>query len=438
MAANIWSVEGPRPNRRGNEQPSTDSVPRSHAGPQLDTLIRAGRHRFRVAEYVADHARFSTELQHARESRAQAWCSCSNPPRPLVIRRVRHADGDTYCLAAWPNDRHRHHLRCPLISPDSHARTPGGYARIPGIVEGSASFFIRPAFSLGTEPRKVTPARMLPGTGHSGVPRAKASLTAIVRYIWEGCGLNRFSPGCGREWSTVQSCLSEFAQRGRISSRRLDQMLYIVPPFAIADAVRINRTRAAFLDARTSGERFLLLGELDLAARDTTTLRCVRHFPRTLAIGESLAADLLKRFPATRCLIARSVAGRVVALYLVERGATRRQLSIIDGALLSVSNSFTPADSSHEVSLANLLEADRRCFEKPMRPDTSGFMPDFVLTDVEPRLIMEIWGMDNAAYLAHKSEKLHAYDTRGYTVWNWEPARDRAISPIPPRATRAD
>lgn len=63
------------------------------------------------------------------------------------------------------------------------------------------------------------------------------------------------------------------------------------------------------------------------------------------------------------------------------------------------SGAYLPADSSHEVAMADWLVAHGRSLTKPWRYDPCGcsdsastrVFPDFVLTDTDPATVVEVW-----------------------------------------------
>ena len=90
---------------------------------------------------------------------------------------------------------------------------------------------------------------------------------------------------------------------------------------------------------------------------------------------------------------------------------------------------FIPVDSGYEFRIANMLNAQQHRFEKPRRYDgAAATFRDFVLTDCQPSVPMEVYGMDSDDYNPRKAEKIRHYRDSGNPYWAWDVLRD----PEPP------
>nr|WP_264372770.1 MULTISPECIES: DUF1173 domain-containing protein [Streptomyces] len=72
---------------------------------------------------------------------------------------------------------------------------------------------------------------------------------------------------------------------------------------------------------------------------------------------------------------------RRVGLFLVSL-SPKDYLIVEDLAVMLTNRAYIPADSSHEITMADALAAAGRSYLKPLRYDTTtNVFPDFVLTD---------------------------------------------------------
>lgn len=96
-----------------------------------------------------------------------------------------------------------------------------------------------------------------------------------------------------------------------------------------------------------------------------------------------------------------------IAQVEVKQGAKGGYASVIDLALIGITGEFIPVESSYERTVADLLVLQERSFTKPLRYDAESdqVLPDFILTDTAREVPLEVFGRDDAKYLARKDEK---------------------------------
>ena len=124
-----------------------------------------------------------------------------------------------------------------------------------------------------------------------------------------------------------------------------------------------------------------------------------------------------------------------IAQVELKQGAKGVYSSVIDLALMSITGELIPVESSYERTVADLLVVQGRSFTKPLRYDAESdqVLPDFILTDTAREMPLEVFGRDDAKYLARKEEKRHHYEAHygadGW--WSWDAAAGTA-SAVPP------
>ncbi|MCJ8352920.1 DUF1173 family protein [Novacetimonas hansenii] len=107
------------------------------------------------------------------------------------------------------------------------------------------------------------------------------------------------------------------------------------------------------------------------------------------------------------------------------------------GALMTVSRSMLPFESSHELAVADALVAAGRAFEKPLRFDAERDLvfPDFILQDTvrSAGYPMEVFDRMDEAYAARRAGKENYYNmTFGVGGWwSWDATTGSRMPPFP-------
>ena len=101
-------------------------------------------------------------------------------------------------------------------------------------------------------------------------------------------------------------------------------------------------------------------------------------------------------------------------------------MSIVGLALMQVSTSWIPVESSYELVIADKLVAEERAFLKPLRYDAgqAAVHPDFILLDTEGEAPMEVFGRSDEAYVNRRQEKVEYFNHfilhPGFTRVRWQ------------------
>jgi hypothetical protein len=160
----------------------------------------------------------------------------------------------------------------------------------------------------------------------------------------------------------------------------------------------------------------------------------------TYRVSLTLDNDRIRRrFPRIAPVL--SDGGRAVALVVAE--STDKQtsygnlfLSVVDSVCMGVERmTWTPVDSSYELTVARKLYEEKRSFRKPLRFDARRevVLADFELRDVhDGPYPMEVFGRDDAVYRARAAQK-HAFydDVYGQQWWSWDATVEAEPPPFP-------
>lgn len=366
---------------------------------------------------------FAPLFARARAEVGHALCACRTPSLRLVIRSSRSG---RYHLAGWPNEGELHSPDCDFHKLSGALSGRGGYSA-EAIRETQGGVQIRLNAALSR--RLNMPA--VPARGSTserdGRTTKSVGLLGLLHWAWEESQLNRWH-ACWtrRSWSTCCAELRRTLAGVRLNSEELEDVAFVIPPFSQKEAARNALAFAKFRArlARRSGtqRRGLILGEIKDVMPTPHGVRYVlaRHRGALFATA-ALNARLQTSYRSAFSQAARLVKARCIGLFLVELSPSGN-LIVVDMAAMLTSRLYIPADSSHEVMMADALCGKRRSFVKPLRYERSdAVFPDFVLTDTDPHSYVEVYGIRGREdYDRRKKIKQEFYRSSGANLFEWE------------------
>ena len=376
-----------------------------------------------VAALRQDPDRYVVLFGRARHEVGHAVCLCRTDQ---VVRLVIRLRAGRYHLATWPAGGHQHAPGCTWYrSPDSMS---GRSACGDAITIGPTSTSIRlsePLTITGTAAVAEASAPARASADPSPAHRRTIGLLGLLHWLWESAQLNVRRPSEDRPWRTCWSQLDEQARDCRVNQRQLSDTMWIVPAFQPERAAEINAAWDQHLANLTSTpnqiRRGLVLGELRAVAPTRYGTRI--HLAHQRASLDA-TADLMERarrsFPHVFSQRAVQPRCRQIVLCLVER-THRGYASVVQLAAMLTTSTYLPADSSHEVQMADALAEAGRAFVKPLNYDGDEVFADFVLVDDEPETYVEVWGVQGRArYEARKRAKQRIYRESGRRLIGWD------------------
>lgn len=367
-----------------------------------------------------DRARVQMERARAELGHGLCLCDPQNPLR-LVIRR---REGRHY-LAVWPGEGPRHRQRCPFYDDAPQAGSGDSGRRRAAIEQDHSGVSISLDVAMRTRTPQASPdPPKSPRPGGSRPGRARTRLLGMLHWLWESADLHTWRPGnpTSGEWGRCVHRLRAATAGVRVNQMDLDQVLHVVPPYTPERATSHTRELEAWRGRLGAGERRgLVVGEI----REVTPSRYghqvrLRHLARPLFLRTELLERVRRSFRHAWADQVPKGARRVV-LAAVE--ATRGgHLQVVDLAVMLTNRTYLPADSSHEVVMADALIRAGRPLVKPLTLASEAVvLPDFELLDTTPATCVEVWGMlDDADYAAHQQEKLAHYQRSGTPVIGWD------------------
>lgn len=369
-------------------------------------------------------------VEKAKVTDGCAWCLCTDPAPRLVIR---HREG-IYYLACWPGGGQAHARGCEFRNTGGQWSGRGYYqaGALQETDDGAASV----ALSLPLNVRTSNPAAagVTPSPRDAGTARSRMGLLGLLHYLWERANLTRFTPDEGAEtdrrgWASASPLVRGAITGVSSAGLPLSWSCYVVPPFDPAHPDEHDVAFARFTDrlGERNGtvRRGLMLGAVRSWTPTRYGQRCDLRHHRTPVFFSTALHERIRRAAPSAMTDQRPAGSEQVVLALVSR-SEKGNLSAVGAAVMLTNAGFVPADSTHEVVMADALTAAKRSFVKPLRYDSdAAVLPDFVLTDTDPATMVEVWGMlDRDDYTARKRAKIIHYRSTDTPLIEWD-VRDR-------------
>jgi hypothetical protein len=369
-----------------------------------------------ATEYGPLFARARAEVGHGQ-------CLCQTPALRLVIRCSR---AGRYHLAGWPGEGELHDPSCSFHKLASELTGRDGYST-EAFNESADGVAIRFSAALA---RKLSAPEPAPNAieQREGRARRTVGLLGLLHWLWEESQLNAWHPRWRRRtWWVCHARLSEQIAGCSINHEELTEALYVVPPFREQYARRNIAAFETFRIARLkrrgdTQQRGLILGEI----RDVKPTRygiryALAHHHGALFATTALDERLRRSYRPAFSSAADEHGARRIGLFLVEL-SPKGHVRVLDMAAMLVSKLYIPADSSHEVVMANALTDAGRAYVKPVRYDGSDLVfPDFVLTDTSPHSYVEVYGIHGReSYDQRKRVKQVHYQSQGAALIEWD------------------
>lgn len=375
-------------------------------------------------------------LQAAKSANQIICCKCrSDIPLRLYVRRC----GNGYVLARFPNTGPQHFRDCD-DRPSDPTQSGAGYYDTNAIKETDDGFAIRLSVSLRREGKKPNDPGLIDAadTGKPQKKYAKLGLFGLLHFLWETSRLNSWRGADlegNRKWNDVASRIEKQLKKTTRKSTEMSDLVVLprtINGSLIAKQLDEIKQKPTSKGSQTQAvELRILIGHLInlKPGKFNSTGIIVEDHKDAFWIGQAELTQAINACPYPSIdrvwnelkLLRNERMERVVVIGRFEHNE-KGYLKLIDLRLMVVNKNFIPVDSSYERELADHLVTKYRKFEKPLIYDAEeGIISDFILTDIEPNMSMEVWGMvGNHEYDARKKAKLESYAEKG-GVWEWNP-----------------
>ena len=224
------------------------------------------------------------------------------------------------------------------------------------------------------------------------VPGRRMSLRALMHFLFERAGFNRWSPAMAgkRNQGVLRKYLLEAAEEIMVKGVPLAERLYVPEPFsesAKAEAAQRRREKLAVLRPRDGQTPLaLVIGEFKTSEVTTQGRRVwIRHMPDAPLLIAGRSWERIERVFAPLFEARDADTGHPVRLVMAVLICARREYTYeIDAAsLMLASEHWIPIEGVHELSLIDALVSQNRRFVKLLRYDARSAVafPNALLLD---------------------------------------------------------
>lgn len=299
----------------------------------------------------------------------------------------------------------------------------------------------RPRWKLGFSLSKLA-GRNAPaladntGTGEARTDGARLSLKAMLHFLWDRAGFNRWRPAMAgrRNWAVLRKFLLDAAMETTAKGKPLAHSLYMPETFDAKREEAIGRRRAEFLSRaiQSNGNRrslAILIGEVKEIAPSRIGARLVvKHAPRfPFMLAEDIDRRMKKAFANEIALWDANEGSHLIAVAIFGIGAAG--VATVEAiALMLVNENWIPVESTYEAMLVEQLTKNGAGFVKSLRYNLAAAQPMASL------VLKREGGQSTAMYLvpddadaAFRERLEELIGESGMPAWIW----DIAAEPMP-------
>ncbi len=382
--------------------------------------------RFTIAgsEFDADDPRLQEALASAYEGPVRPRCLCRPGGVEMYIARHRQ-----FLLKRMPGSGALHHPGCPSYELDVEQSGLGELVGEAVLESNPGSFDLRVNFPWTRVAGRAVPRGESLEPAEVAVARRRMSLRALMHFLFETAGFNRWSPAMEgkRNQGVLCKYLLEAAENITIRGVGLAERLYVPEPFSEAgreDAARRRREKLSVLHPRDGQSPLaIVLGEFK--ACDATALGrriWVKHAPDAPLLVANRTWERIERAFGPLLEARHADTGHRVRLVIGALIKARREHTYeLDAAsMMLTSEHWIPLEGVHELALVHALVEQHRRFIKPLRYDarTAAGFPNALLLDTgtQPVALHVFSAFMSAKDRAAKEKVVHS----GAAAWAWQ------------------
>lgn len=335
----------------------------------------------------ADDPQLQSALAHVHETPERPRCLCVPGGVEMYVAHHRQ-----FVVKRMPESGSRHHPGCPSYEPELQQSGLGELVGEAVLESELGNVELRVNFAWTRMTGQGVPCGEPQDVSEVDVPRRRMSLRALLHFLFERAGLNRWSPAMEgkRNQGVLHKYLQEAAQDVRVKGVALAERLYVPEPFSEAgkaDAARRRREKLAVLRPR-DGQSPLAIVIGEFKASDVTSMGrrvWVKHMPDAPLLVAAKAWERIERVFAALLEARDADTGHKVRLMMAALIRARREHTYeIDAAsLVLTSEHWIPVEGIHELPLVHALVEQQRRFVKPLRYDakSAAAFPNALLLD---------------------------------------------------------
>ncbi|WP_045984356.1 DUF1173 family protein, partial [Paracoccus sp. S4493] len=185
-------------------------------------------------------------LEGAYDKKARPLCQCSRQEPAMYIAKV----GNEYILKRMPGTGHLHDPVCETFDPPPEL---SGLGQVNGqaiVTDEAGGTMLKLDFPLSVKGGRAAPVADPGEAASSAVASpAKLRLLAMLHYLWEAAGLNKWRSTYGRRrsWFIIHRELMAAAAKVSTKAGPISGNLFVPPLYSIEEKERLAADRRRFL-----------------------------------------------------------------------------------------------------------------------------------------------------------------------------------------------
>ena len=401
--------------------------------------MEGARYFVRGRTFASADAALQDALAQVYESSERPRCMCV--PGGIEMYVAKHAE---FVIKRMPGTGHRHHPICDSFEPEAALSGLGELIGEAIVEHAPEQVELRTEFPLARVcGRPVAHGELTDDPASISAPRKRMSLRAVLHFLYDRAGFNRWYPAMdGRRSQAVICRFLTAAARGVIvKGGTLEERLFVPEQFRVAQAEEIaarRRHKLAMLaspDADVQFKMAILIGQLTGVEATAYGRRLtIKHLPDVALYIDNKAWEKAERAYQTILQAADADVEhkpRIVMAALIY--AKREHTYQVDAlTLMLVTDQWIPLDGLYELPLVEALQQQGRVFIKPLKFDakSAASFPNVLLLDAgEAPIPLHVISpfMD----LKDRAIKEQAIKAAGTSAWSWE--TDKDMSELPAR-----
>lgn len=383
---------------------------------------------------LGDAPEFQAHLAEVYDTPERPRCLCV--PGGIEMYVARHGK---FLVKRMPGTGCKHHPACPSFEPEPQQSGLGelmGEAVLepaPGLIQ------LRVDFPWSKSPGHSVTRGESKDVTEVEAPRRRMSLRALLHFLFERAGFNRWSPAMEgkRSQSVLHKYLLGAAEDVHVKGMPLHERLYVPEAFSEAtkaDAARRRREKLAVLRPHEGQSPLaLVIGEFKACEATSMGRRIwIRHMPDAPLLAANKTWERIERVFAPLFEMQAADHGYKVRLVLVALIKARQEhtYEIELASLMTTNENWLPIEGAHELPLLQALVAQKRRFARPLRYDAkaAAVFPNALLLDAGP---IPVALHVTTAFMAPKdrADKQRAAHDSG--AWIWDTAEPMPALPAP-------
>ncbi len=363
---------------------------------------------------------------------------CMCVPGGIEMYVAKHRQ---YVIKRMPETGHQHHATCGSYEPELGQSGLGELIGESIIEHSPESVELRVDFPLSRVPGRTSVRGATPEPGEINAPRHRMSLRAVMHFLFERAGFNRWYPAMEgkRTQGVMRKYLLEAADGVQTKGVTLSERLYVPEQFHDEHESEIaerRRSKLAVLQSPEDDVQFkmaLVLGEYKCEEASPLGRKIwLKHMPDAPLFIDTKTWERIER-AYVNLLEARyadtKTKQRVVICALIY--AKREHTYQIDTAsLMLTTENWIPIEGVHEAGLIQALTEQRRRFVKPLRYDARSVapFPNVLLLDTGPKAT-PLHVVSALMDQTDRAAKEKALKGLGDTEWVWR--TDKEMPKLP-------